>query len=294
MTAQERFIFTRNKLANAFFEELLKIAQSPAMSQAQRNILQGLPASSRAAARDNMMREVEHSLISNHGIEQTRNQLAQIPSNRGQSYVGPKAIAQANPQALATTGVAPSPLRPSQQVRKAPTAPLPTPTPKSFSPEQLQRARQQMSERAKNYTPKPTPTNMPSQAPSSSASKPAAPARMKLREMTAQERMAASPKMPSIAPPPKVPVQAPAPKPAGLGSKIMGAGRNALKFVTRGKFGEVDFEELIALYGEDLQKIAATLIRDPNDTLDRRTTRKLRKPNPRILPAPTPSGKLVS
>lgn len=45
---------------------------------------------------------------------------------------------------------------------------------------------------------------------------------------------------------------------------------------------------------DELEKIGTAIIRDPEDKLDRRTTRAHRKPNPRILPAPMPSGKLVT
>jgi len=49
-------------------------------------------------------------------------------------------------------------------------------------------------------------------------------------------------------------------------------------------------EELSRIHAE---KVAVAIIKDPSDKLDRRTSRHFRKPNPRILPAPLPSGKLV-
>ena len=42
-----------------------------------------------------------------------------------------------------------------------------------------------------------------------------------------------------------------------------------------------------------MDKVSKLMIPNPKDVLDKRTTRKFRKPNPRILPAPLPSGKLV-
>ena len=51
---------------------------------------------------------------------------------------------------------------------------------------------------------------------------------------------------------------------------------------------------VIEVFSQEYVKIAASLIKHPKDTLDRRTTRFHRKPNPRVLPAAMPSGKLVS
>lgn len=50
-----------------------------------------------------------------------------------------------------------------------------------------------------------------------------------------------------------------------------------------------------AAFADEMLKIALSspTIRGIKDTLDRRTIRKHRKPNPRVLPAPLPSGKLV-
>jgi hypothetical protein len=55
----------------------------------------------------------------------------------------------------------------------------------------------------------------------------------------------------------------------------------------------VKFRSFVEEYAS-LVKEALVLVKNPKDTLDRRTIRKFRKPNPRILPAPLPSGKLVS
>lgn len=51
---------------------------------------------------------------------------------------------------------------------------------------------------------------------------------------------------------------------------------------------------VFASFADEMQKISASMVRHPKDTLDRRTTRRFRRSNPRILPAPLPSGKLVS
>jgi hypothetical protein len=41
------------------------------------------------------------------------------------------------------------------------------------------------------------------------------------------------------------------------------------------------------------EKLAVAIIKNPADKLDKRTSRHHRKPNPRMLPPPMPSGKLV-
>lgn len=53
--------------------------------------------------------------------------------------------------------------------------------------------------------------------------------------------------------------------------------------------------DLFDCFADELRhiKTAVAIIKNPADTLDRRTSRHYRKPNPRIMPAPMPSGKLV-
>ena len=64
--------------------------------------------------------------------------------------------------------------------------------------------------------------------------------------------------------------------------------------VVASKIGSVS----ISAFSSELEKIANVsnqlgLAKDPSDILDRRTIRKFRKPNPRILPAPQVVSKLV-
>jgi hypothetical protein len=50
---------------------------------------------------------------------------------------------------------------------------------------------------------------------------------------------------------------------------------------------------LFDYFSDEMSKISVAIVKNPADTLDKRTSRHFRKPNPRVLPAPMPSGKLV-